>query len=475
VREVKQEIPIMRDRRLLGVLALLLVALVLMFFHRLADRDLWSSHEARAAMDAQSLLDPDHVGLPQLFDGIAEMQKPPLYYFMIAAVSRLTGKVDAFEVRFPSAMSAALVVALVVLFAWRRYQRPVVGLLAGLILASSPHFPWLARIGRIDMPLTLAISVSAICFATRRPLLGWLACAFAVLLKGPIGLALIVAIVGMMYLCEWRLPPWRELRPIGGLMIFAAVVVPVFAYLDHVSQGQFTSQFLWFHTVQRGLGGSRLREHPFWLYLPYLGLYLLPYSLLFLAIRRKHWEDPLARFAFAWLLGVVVLLSLARFKRADYLVPAYPAAALLLACVLEQMQRRGVIVGMACVVACMFAGWAYHLEQQLPASEPSKEFRTFALEVRQVAPVPKPLIFFRVEAHALAFRTGRPLVSVLEWHDLRSHLSQAGDHFLIVSPAILAETQEVVREHRFEVLLGNAMQRPHERPLLLVRVRTSVP
>src|SRR5262249_4603345 len=40
---------------LLGALGTLAVSFL--FFHRLGERDLWSSHEARAAMDAQSLLD----------------------------------------------------------------------------------------------------------------------------------------------------------------------------------------------------------------------------------------------------------------------------------------------------------------------------------------------------------------------------------------------------------------------------------
>src|SRR5437588_11268514 len=52
-------------------------AIYLLFFHRLADRDLWSSHEARAGMDAQTVLDDGAWGLPRLFSGEPELQKPP--------------------------------------------------------------------------------------------------------------------------------------------------------------------------------------------------------------------------------------------------------------------------------------------------------------------------------------------------------------------------------------------------------------
>jgi 4-amino-4-deoxy-L-arabinose transferase-like glycosyltransferase len=76
-----------------------------LFFHRLTERDLWSSHEGRAAQDAQSVLDPGQWGLPRLFDHHVELQKPPLYYWFVAMLARLRGgSVDAFAVRLPAAL-----------------------------------------------------------------------------------------------------------------------------------------------------------------------------------------------------------------------------------------------------------------------------------------------------------------------------------------------------------------------------------
>src|SRR5438132_11493167 len=79
----------------------------LLFFHRLADRDLWSSHEARAAMDAQSILEVGDWTLPQLYGGRLELQKPPFYYWMVAVIARVRGgSVDAWAVRLPATLSA---------------------------------------------------------------------------------------------------------------------------------------------------------------------------------------------------------------------------------------------------------------------------------------------------------------------------------------------------------------------------------
>src|ERR1700733_11865951 len=86
-----------------SVAALCVLCFVLFFFH-LGDRDLSSSHEARAGQDAQSMLSSGEWDLPRLFDGQVEMQKPPLYYWLVALFGALNGGVvDGWCVRLPSA------------------------------------------------------------------------------------------------------------------------------------------------------------------------------------------------------------------------------------------------------------------------------------------------------------------------------------------------------------------------------------
>lgn len=82
-------------RRFLAGLLLLAVGL---FFWRTSKRNLWSSHEGRAAMNASSLLAADSQGLPRLYDGRLELQKPPLYYWLVAAAGWCSGGVDALAV-----------------------------------------------------------------------------------------------------------------------------------------------------------------------------------------------------------------------------------------------------------------------------------------------------------------------------------------------------------------------------------------
>src|SRR5437016_4824432 len=129
---------------LISVLTLMVLGAFLFFF-RLCDRDLWSSHEGRAAQDAETILEDGNWGLPRLFDRkYLDMQKPPLYYWLVASVAFIRGRpVDAWAVRLPSALAAAGCVFLLYWFGIHR-GRSRAALLAALVLATAVHFTWLA-------------------------------------------------------------------------------------------------------------------------------------------------------------------------------------------------------------------------------------------------------------------------------------------------------------------------------------------
>jgi 4-amino-4-deoxy-L-arabinose transferase-like glycosyltransferase len=488
-------------RQLLASLLLVMLCGFL-FFHRLGERDLWSSHEARAAMDAQSMLEPGNAGLPRLFDGRWELQKPPLYYWLVAAIAQLGGgKVDAWAVRLPSALAAAGTVLTVALAVGLGFRRPTAGLLAALILATGIHFPWLARIGRIDMPLTFTTTLASFAFAfalsANAPssrfvylFVAYLACAAGVLLKGPIGLALPGAVVAAYMLADgiwpafWEVGAWvRSIHRLGawwGLPLVLLLVGPVFVWIDSLSDGQLRQEFFWHHNVQRALGGSHLRSHAWFLYGPYFLLYFLPYSPLFvlaLVLRSRFRDDPLALRGLAWTLGVILLLSCSRFKRADYLLPAYPGAAVFLGCVLERWlhsaQRRRVLIAVGGLAAVMVIGWGVRLLRGVPNEEAYRDYRAFAAEVRRHAPAPALVTFFRTEAHALAFRVGRPLRVHVEWQQLQAHLERPGRHYLVMPPDSAEQCPRVLRGLVFQEVCRNTTLAGgrHERPLVLVRAR----
>src|SRR5262245_40431340 len=92
-----------------------------LFFFRLGFPHLHSSPEARAAQDALMILEEGDWALPRLFDRHIELQKPPLYYWLVALIARWMGnQVDVWSVRLPSALSALGCVLFVYFLCWKR-------------------------------------------------------------------------------------------------------------------------------------------------------------------------------------------------------------------------------------------------------------------------------------------------------------------------------------------------------------------
>jgi 4-amino-4-deoxy-L-arabinose transferase-like glycosyltransferase len=470
----------------------------LLFFYRLADRDLWSSHEARAAMNAQTILDDQTWGLPHLFDGSPELQKPPLYYWLVAAIAWLRGgSVDPWCVRLPATLAAVGCVLLLIGLGWQR-GRLLVGVLAGIVLATAIHFTWLARIGRIDMPLSLTVGVTVVAFYLAgqrvRPrqrvgwlLAGYLAVSAGILLKGPIGVVLPGAVLVIHRLIERRVigrRRWREL--IGstwqewgvwwGVPLVTAITLPWFLWANRETHGELFRVFFWFHNVERGLGGGGLRSHPWWSYAIFASDFMpwTPGLLAALVWARRWWhDDPELRLGIVWFGACVVLLSCASYKRADYLLPAYPGAALILGCALSRWantpRRWAAVVSVA--LACV-PGWVVHLEYQR-ASEPYRDYSHFAALIRGAAPSPAEVIFFRTEAHPLAFHVGRPLAVLVQWEDLQTRLLRPGRHYVVMPPDSACDWRHHLDGIELEVIAANTDPPTlrHEHPLVLLRKR----
>jgi 4-amino-4-deoxy-L-arabinose transferase-like glycosyltransferase len=542
-----------RRRAILGCVVLLPLCSFL-FFYRLADRDLWSSHEARAAMDARGILDGIGVLVPRLFDGRNELQKPPLYYWLVAAAGALGGgTIDARVVRLPAAISAlGCVLGLAALGSY--FGRFRAGLLSAVVLATAAHFTWLARIGRIDMPLTLTTTTAVIAtfLALRRNallpsprgrgngsaesaflpsprirgegsgvrvpetihtphprplspeyrgegrniallLVAYLAAAAGVFLKGPIGFILPAAALTAYLVAEgewpaiWEIRDWlRLIRRLGlwwGIPLVLILTLPWFFAADEDTGGELFRVFFWYHNVERALGGGPLRSNPWWFYGPQFIGDFLPWSPLVIAAIvvawRRGWlrDDPLARFGLAWFLGVFGMLSCAQFKRGDYLLPAYPGAALFFGCAVTRAAeswQRGWLVDrlmMAGLASAMVLFWAVRLEFSLPAEEPFRDYRPLASLIRREAPPPAEIVFFRTEAHALAFRVGRPLAVLVEWSDLEGRLAAPGPHFIVTPPACASDCRQRLPGLSWNEVSGTVALAggAHERPILLLR------
>ncbi len=112
------------------------------------------------------------------------------------------------------------------------------------------------------MPLTFAITGTLISLMSGRAILAAIGIALGILLKGPIGIILPVAVV-----CIWVLSQrWQEgtsnrkllLQTLLASAIGCLLALPWFCWMNAQTDGEFLRVFFWYHHVQRALGGARL-------------------------------------------------------------------------------------------------------------------------------------------------------------------------------------------------------------------------
>lgn len=513
--------------RSFGLLALVCLACLslFLFFFRLGDRALSSSHEARAAQNGQSILLNNDWLLPQGFDRRVDLQKPPLYYWLVALGGWVDGgDVSAWSVRLPAALSALGCVLLVFWLAARN-GRTLAGLLSASVLATFIHFTWLSRVGRIDMvlALTTTLALAGFYLAMQREqrdnplrwlLLAYVALGLGVLLKGPIGLLLAGVVVLAHCGARWCdtarqntqsavvAPHSRMGAGLGlwwGLPLVLSIAAPWYWLANNATRGDLVEVFFWHHNLARGLGGAEeLAEYPWWYYGPRLVVDLLPWSPVLVGaawfyFRHRAWHaDPLARFGLVWLIAMTVLLSCFRFKRADYLVPAYPGAALFLGCMLERawhFQRAGSVsdggnpgpsltlparrklaatLFFATLAACVI-GWGIFVNQEIAGEAKQRAVRELALLTR--GQTQSLVLLFRVEPHELAFHLGPPVATIMEWENLDQWLKQAKQVYVIMPKTEARCRHEFLSNGTLQPVIGSEQLTTGDmdRPLVLLR------
>lgn len=484
-----------------------------LFLQGIGSRDLWASHEARAAQNAQRMLDDGHWLLPRLYDGQVETQKPPGFYWLVAAVGWARGGVDAVAVRLPAVVAGMLTV-LMVWWHLRKRGRPVAGFVAAAMLAAAVHYTGTARIGRIDVPLACVVAAIlivsrdalaervtqasrglspsasghpryALRFASRLTaiaLVGALA-GIALLLKGPIGVVLPAATLGV-YLVVERVPIRLWLVPVvlsGAIAL--AVALPWYIWAHHATAGEFTRNFLLYHHLNRAFGGAEaLASHPWWFYFPRFAADFLPWTpLLLVALAQRRWRgDADARFGLVWFTIVVLVLACSRFKRADYLLPAYAGAAIFLGCAAERWYQaqsprthRRAACGFGLTLALLPVGWLAFDHLVTSKEEAARAQSPFAHTIREVAPAPTPVHLFRVESHLLVYHLGRPVHTLVEWTDLDARLRPPGPHFVVTRAEFLDEIRQHVGAPVEVVARSEDANRARaHRPLILLRIGT---
>jgi len=318
---------------------LILLAIVVLGLN-IAGRDLWAPDEPRYAGIATEMWNKGEYFLP-ILNGEAYYNKPPGYFWLILAASMPAGEVNGITARLPSIFLGVAI--LIMLFLWlKRYSTDSSPLTAPLILLTTYLFWWFS--GRVNIDISFSFFVSAACLAfhhgyhihegrfSKYYILAYLSIGMGLIVKGPFALLPLLIIV--IYLLRLKdLKALKNLRFYYGVILIA---VPVLVWLIPALIQGGSEYFN--HAILEQIGGRIVKSyshpHPFYFYLYILPANFMPWAFLFIAsligIYRKNITiDDTTRFAIIWMSVIFIVISLVSAKQPHYLLPLFPAVAII--------------------------------------------------------------------------------------------------------------------------------------------------
>jgi 4-amino-4-deoxy-L-arabinose transferase-like glycosyltransferase len=356
-----------RARSVLLGAAATLVLVAAIDLSGLARLPFYSHGEPREAVVVQEMWRGNGLILP-LINGEIIPWKPPMFHWLGLAAARWQGSVNELAARLPSATLGILATLAVFLFG-ATVSRVRSGWLAALILATS--FEWIraSRTARVDMTLTFFLAGALLCFALlqhrQRSMaaeaaqrgatwlrgLFWAFLAAGTLTKGPVAIVLPMLVIGIW---AWTGPvepsartprslrleklrsTLRDLRVLRGFGVILPLVGIWYVGGWWIGGTDFLVRHALMENILRVLDAERLGSghiHGPLYMVAHLFLGFLPWS--FLAAPVGYWlwkERPLdetTRFLVVWFLVIFVFFLIPESKRGVYLLPAFPAMALL--------------------------------------------------------------------------------------------------------------------------------------------------
>jgi len=306
------------------------------------DRD-----EARFAQATRQMLETgDYVRIR--FQDEARNKKPVGIYWAQAVAAEAFGGAAApiWAFRLPSLV--ALIGAVLLLYAaGGRLFEPRTAFVGASLLAACLLATVEAHLAKTDAAL-LAATVAAqgalaVLYLRGRdglpagwaaPIGFWVAIGVGILLKGPVLPAVSLLTVAALAVADRSLAWLKGLRPALGILIAAAIVAPWGIAITRATGGAFVADAVSNDLIPKLLGGQESHGAPPGTYLALLALGFFPASLQVAPALRDAWRRrllPAERFCLAWLVPAWLALELVPTKLPHYVLPLYPALALLTA------------------------------------------------------------------------------------------------------------------------------------------------
>ena len=349
---------------------IIIISAVTTLLPGLGTAPLWDEDEPKNAACTLAMLDSGDWIVPT-YNGSLRVEKPPLVNWVQIVGISLFGR-NEFGVRIGS---ACLTIGTCLLTWWigRLLAGPFAGLLSGLVMSTCI---WTAVGGRAATPdaslvfcttmagaiYVHAIQRSSVLQITRIHAIGiGLACGFAILAKGPVGIVLpmmaFALTAGVLHSKSiftssksWICSVATSLRPLTILAVATAVALPWYVLVGLRTNGQWLRDFLLIHNAGRFIAPMEGHSGSFLYYPMILAIGLFPWSIILLAVpahavflwrtnRLTSSHFRAVAFSGSWTLVWIGTFAIAGTKLPGYIWPAYPAISVITALYISDWLR----------------------------------------------------------------------------------------------------------------------------------------
>lgn len=302
-----------------------------------------------------------------LLNSVPFLEKPPLYFWMVALSIKVFGKFSEFAVRFPIALISSFLIFFTYYFGKKILSRKF-GLLSSIILLTSVFFLMLSHVAILDMVLTAGIASGLYCvflsfYATDKYKKYcwwgfWTFAGLGFLAKGILAVAIpIVVILIYGFLTKHLKEFFKPLNLIVGLVIFLLISMPWHIVMFQDYGWEFINEYFLKHHFARLINSAGLgRKHGFFYFIPIFIVAFMPWTFIFLttafnglkrlverfknatgsiytriltALEAKDNAQELLLYSSIYFIVVFGVMSVASTKLPTYILPALPAAALI--------------------------------------------------------------------------------------------------------------------------------------------------
>jgi 4-amino-4-deoxy-L-arabinose transferase-like glycosyltransferase len=333
----------------------LVIAVALIWFANFEYRKLIKPDEGRYAEIPREMVVSGDWTTPRL-NGLKYFEKPPLQYWATATAYTVFG-----EHQWTSRLWTGLTGFAGILLVWfaglRLFGREAANY-AAILLGSSMLYVLMGHINTLDMGVTFFITLGIAGLllgqtqtGTRQRrnwmLLAWAGLALAVLSKGLMGLVLPGTALFIYAVAQRDFSVFKRMHCLAGLAVFLLITAPWF-YLVMKANPEFFQKFFIYEHYTRFTTKDLGRYQPWYYFIPILLAGMLPWTVLMFDTLIKTWRINklpdkafnAARFLLVWAVFIYLFFTVSGSKLPSYLLPMFPALALLMGKQLAEMNSR---------------------------------------------------------------------------------------------------------------------------------------